>query len=73
MPDERIPRDKPPNLARRGEIATKTQRNSDEKAGFAKLAGASATMGANPAVSQGKKKEAAAVVLSVWNSGFGFT
>ena len=26
MPAERIPRGKPPNLARRGEIATKTQK-----------------------------------------------
>jgi hypothetical protein len=27
---ERIPRGKPPNLARRGEIATKIHRNSDQ-------------------------------------------
>ena len=26
MPTERIPRDKPPDLARRGELATKTQK-----------------------------------------------
>jgi hypothetical protein len=28
VPTERIPRDKPPNLARRGEIATKTQKTT---------------------------------------------
>ena len=31
MPTERIPRDKPPNLARRGEIVTKTQKPFDSR------------------------------------------
>jgi hypothetical protein len=46
-----------------------------EKAGFAKLVDAGVTMGANLTLARCKvkKKLAAAVVLSAWNSGFGFT